>query len=349
MHPVRALPLLVLLTACTPAPALDWSSSTAIGTAPDAVDPAESEATFLVIGDFGKPTDAQARTASAIATACEAAGCQFTVMLGDNLYDTGLDGTAEKEQELRQLVDSYPDIPAWAVLGNHDWHHLSPELERAERELAWIADQDDVFGAFHFYDFAAGPARFWAADTNWIVRHEDAGESVELQDWSEGIGDTVAPWVFVMGHHPLLSNGDHGNAGAYKDSGLDLWPGEDLRAWYAEHVVGVSDLSLAGHDHSLNFFPDAGDTADGQMATLLSGAAAKCRKGRPRDLNPGQSGATATFEHYGAGFAIVRVTETELEVTMHADGKEPWTVSRTADSARWSGDAAQVDREDRCE
>ncbi len=341
--------LLVLLCACTPAPPLDWSAATAIGAAPDAVDPTESEVVFLAIGDFGKHTDAQARTAAAIATACEAAGCQFTVMLGDNLYDTGLDGSEEKEADLRDLVDSYPDIPAWMVLGNHDWHHLSPELERVQRELNWIDEQDDVFGAFHFYDFAAGPTHFWAADTNWIVRHEEAAASVELEDWSAGIGDTVAPWVFVMGHHPLLSNGDHGNAGLYKDSGLDLWPGEVLADWYGEHVIGVSDLFLAGHDHSLNFFPDAGDAAGGDMATLVSGAAAKCRPARPRDLNPGQSGATATFEHYGAGFAIVRATETELEVTIHADDKDAWTVRRTIDDPAWTGDAPQVDREDRCD
>ncbi|MCO4769882.1 MAG: metallophosphoesterase [Deltaproteobacteria bacterium] len=357
---MRTFVLLGLLAAsasagCDPAPALDWDHPTAVGSAPDPVDAGVDEIVFAAIGDFGEEGEPQTRVAGAVADACvEAGGCDFALTLGDNLYDFGLNGSEEAEQRLRALVDSYPQMPKFMVLGNHDWHAIRTELSRAQRELEWIAEQDDVFGAFHYYDFRAGPAQFHGMDSNWIVRHLDSDEATELDAWGQTIGASDAPWTFTFGHHPILSNGRHGNAGDYRDTGLDLWPGTNYRAFLDEHVIGTADLHLAGHDHNLNFFPGTGGPNGDATATLVSGSAAKCRGLGPVSANPGTgdagTGVTATYEFYGFGFALVRVTDDELVVTMHAEGMDPWTTRRSLDSVAWTIDGDPfIDTSSHCE
>ncbi len=80
---VLVLALGVLLGACAPAPALDWGAENAVGTEPDAADPAAPEVVFAALGDFGEANDAQPRIAAELGTACDAAGCQFLLALGD--------------------------------------------------------------------------------------------------------------------------------------------------------------------------------------------------------------------------------------------------------------------------
>ena len=356
---MRAACLLVaacaLASGCDPAPALDWDDPRTVGTEPSPVPPDAESVVFAVLGDMGEAGVPQEQVAESVAQECVDAGCQFAVMLGDNLYDAGLDGTVATENRLRALLDMYPAFPKFLVLGNHDWDAVRSQLPRAQRQLDWIAQQEDVFGAFHYYDVRAGPAHLWGLDSNWIVRHLGDERTPALAQWGASIGSGDAPWVFAFGHHPLLSNGTHGNAGSYLDRGARLWDGQGFRAFLERHVVGQADVYMAGHDHNLNFFPGAGAGAGDGTASLVSGAAAKCRPVGSAAMNPGDgevgSGVTATYEHYGYGFAIVTATRTELSVTMHPLDGRSWTTRRTVDDDRWTIDGGEpsVDRESHCE
>src|SRR5688572_24159997 len=57
--------------------------------------PAVPEVRFVVMGDTGEGNDGQHRVADAIAAKCAADGCDFVVLLGDNIYDEGVDNVAD--------------------------------------------------------------------------------------------------------------------------------------------------------------------------------------------------------------------------------------------------------------
>jgi hypothetical protein len=79
-----------------------------------------------------------------------------------------------------------------------------------------------------------------------------------------------APWKIVMGHHPYISNGQHGNAGAY-DGGF-FFNGKPLKEIVDSEVCGEAQLFFSGHDHNREWLePTCGTTF------IVSGAAAKIR------------------------------------------------------------------------
>jgi tartrate-resistant acid phosphatase type 5 len=90
---------------------------------------------FLVIGDTGKDFDTsipladrwtsvpQYVDARGVKKACDAkGGCAFAVMLGDNLYKTGVSGVDDPQWQTK-FEQPYADLafPFHPVYGNHDY------------------------------------------------------------------------------------------------------------------------------------------------------------------------------------------------------------------------------------
>lgn len=73
-------------------------------------------------------------------------------------------------------------------------------------------------------------------------------------------------WKIAFGHHPYLSNGNHGNAGEY-----DGTPGEGqtMADFVDQYVCGEMDAYLCGHDHVLEWLQPTCGTE-----FLLSGSGA---------------------------------------------------------------------------
>ncbi len=76
-------------------------------------------------------------------------------------------------------------------------------------------------------------------------------------------------WTILYGHHPLYSNGDHGDASRAS---------QPLGAWLQASVCesGHVDLVLNGHDHDLQWLVAKPDTY-GTTEFVVSGAGAKTR------------------------------------------------------------------------
>ncbi len=320
--------------------------------APDAV-------RFVVVGDIGKwsgtpsgPDGAVVEAdlspgflavATAIRDACAEPACDFVVVTGDNLYDNGIEIDADADA-LRLMVDAY-GLPTWFVLGNHDWRWLQPELATARRELAWIARTEQARGAAHFWRMTAGPAAFWGLDSNLLVREGHLADDRWVEAWLRTIAqDQRHPWRIAVAHHPVYSDGEHGDAGRFLDGGYKLWRGEAFRDAVEAHVLGEVDLWLNGHDHNLQLF------ADGRTAFVTSGAGAKCNPAGDDDarLRPGRPAPAMT--RFERGFAIVEATPEVLEVTFHSLSEGAfWVARRSVDAGEWSYPSGpKVDRKTRC-
>lgn len=284
----------VLLVACASGPATP-ASLPAIATAdPDVL-------RLVALGDTGHGNATQRRVARGVAAVCAAAGCDAVLLLGDNLYPRG--ATTPDDARLDDVIGLYAElgVPVYGVLGNHDWGHGS-DHDAAANQLAWARDRPWLHLATDWIA-EAGPATLFGLDTTRVFWDGSARAA-----WLTPAVDRAAGWRVVLGHHPLRSNGPHGNAGAYEGwSGLPWLSGAAVGDTLTDAVCGRADLYLAGHDHSLQWIPHCG------AELVVSGAGSSATTLEDR-------GNTPRFARAEHGFVWIRLGSA-LTVAVHdADG-----------------------------
>lgn len=227
---------------------------------------------FVVVGDIGNPSSSQRAVARAIGSVCQARGCDFGLLLGDNLYPDGM--TRPDDPRMDQVfTEAFADVDLefYAVLGNHDYgrRHL---LANAQHQIDWAARQDRFHLPQSYYRFGVGQAAFWALDTDAVFWNGLQPQS----DWLDetlGGDDPLDRWRVVFGHHPYRSNGPHGNAGTYEGwSNLPYASGNALQTLFSEHVQGRAHLYIAGHDHNLQSLQHNG------LELIVSGSGSSARE-----------------------------------------------------------------------
>ncbi len=250
-----------LLVACNAAPPPPAS-------APD-VDVAGAVVRFVALGDAGEGNGSQRKVARVMASVCAERGCDFGLLLGDNLYPRGMDSPDDADMA-RVVDDIYAPlgIDLYAVLGNHDYAHGRDD-ERAAWQIAWARERSSTMVMpSNYYAFSAGPADLFALDTTFVFWHGHGDQ----RDWlREGLASSDARWKVVFGHHPLRSNGQHGNAGRYEGlpTIVPYASGRAIEALLSEEVCGVADLYLSGHEHNLQWISACG------TELIVSGSGAK--------------------------------------------------------------------------
>jgi len=218
---------------------------------------------LLLIGDFGTSGDDQKKVAAGMKALCQKEGItpESLLLLGDNFYSAAKDGFSTESVRWRNsFEDVYPAAdfpgPSRAVLGNHDYHD-NPGGEKVQLAYAKKAGTRWTMPA-KWYRFELGPkesplATVIALDSNFPANSGGkdkktgkprgcltAAEVAEQQVWFKAeLEKKRAPFTIVMAHHPLYSNGDHGDT----KSLIQAW-GPLLR----EHRVHAY---LCGHDHDL--------------------------------------------------------------------------------------------------
>lgn len=233
-----------------------------------------------MLGDQGEGNASQRLVSGVLDRVCEERGCDLVLFTGDNLYPRGMSGPDDPEMD-RVFTKIYGglDLPMYAVLGNHDYAHGRNE-QRAKWQVAWARRSPDMIMPHRHYTFSAGDAAdFFALDTTWIFWN--GGEPQE--SWlRQELDASDARWRVVFGHHPIRSNGKHGNAGTYE--GLPAVPyvsGLGLARFFDASVCGRADLYLSGHEHNRQWMSHCG------VELIVSGAGAKAkplldRGNRPR-------------------------------------------------------------------
>lgn len=223
---------------------------------------------LVAVGDVGVGNASQRLVARAMQEVCASRGCDLGLLLGDNLYPRGLESPTDRT--LDRIIDEVYaelDLPLYAVLGNHDYAH-GRDSQRAEWQVQWATERSErmVLPA-RYYRFEAGPAQLLALDTTWVFWRGAEGQREWLR---QALQSSDAQWQVVFGHHPLRSNGQHGNAGEYE--GLPMVPyasGRAVESLLREEVCGQADLYLSGHEHNRQWIAHCG------TELIVSGAGAK--------------------------------------------------------------------------
>jgi tartrate-resistant acid phosphatase type 5 len=230
---------------------------------------------FVAMGDTGKGTLGQTSVAQGIKRKCDADGCDFVILLGDNIYESGVVSVDDPQwQEKFEIPYQAIDLPFYAVFGNHDYGSLGLGLEfnKGPFEVAYTNKSKKWKMPATHYTFQQGDVGFVALDTNSLLwANTDHGSQ---STWYAGaVAQLTTTWKIAVGHHPYLSNGTHGNAGSYTDITGILFPqqlGIDVKNFVETHVCGTVDVYIAGHDHSRQWLqPSCG------MELLVSGTGAE--------------------------------------------------------------------------
>jgi hypothetical protein len=274
---------------------------------------------FVVLGDTGSGNDQRA-VAAAMRDICAGRGCDFALLLGDNLDDGGPDNVDDPAFQAR-FEEPYADLdlPFYVALGNHDYGGRlivdvpglgnqfdkgSFEIDYADRSQKWRMP------AAH-YSFRVGPVAMIVLDTNSLMwGNSDHGD--QRTWWPTALDDVAgSPWVFVAGHHPYRSNGTHGNAGSYDapelngiavPNPLPIQNGHEVQAFFDDVVCGTGAAYFAAHDDAREWL----DEPDALCGTelIVSGAGAKVT---PLVGRGAEDNAVHYADDHDPGFLFVEV------------------------------------------
>jgi tartrate-resistant acid phosphatase type 5 len=259
---------------------------------PDAAVPPQRLVRFVVLGDTGEGNAEQRQVAVVMRDVCAANGCDFAILLGDNFYENGVDSVDDELWDLA-FEQPYADVPLpfYAVLGNHDYGgHISifeipgvgNEWEKGPIEVEYGLTSDKWIMPDTHYTFRFGHVGFIALDTNSIV-WDDTTHGDQRAWWPTALAEVAgAEWKIAIGHHPYLSNGTHGNAGAYEapelggfipPNPIPIVNGFDMKSYFDDLVCGAVDMYMSGHDHSRQWIDEPDALCGAQM--IVSGAGSK--------------------------------------------------------------------------
>jgi hypothetical protein len=290
---------------------------------------------LLMLGDYGTGAADQIKVAGAMQKFVTSNGMKpdGLLLLGDNFYGPLKEGfKVDSPRWQKDIEDMYPRSafpgPMWSVLGNHDYHD---NAGGEKVQLAYTA-QPGVRWKMpgKWYRFELGPVgsplvTFICLDTNLPAisggldkktksqRGSMTAEEEKAQlAWLEAeLAKPRAPFTIVVGHHPLYSNGDHGDTKQL----IAQWD-----PLFQKHKVHAY---LCGHDHDLQHLE-----LEGRFTThlLSGGGGAKTRKLDGTHKVP--------FGQDVHGFTHLQVTAQALTFTHYsADGTALHSVTKLQDGS----------------
>jgi len=236
----------------------------------------------LLIGDWGWPDSnrGQQQVAAGMRHYIESnrLKTEALLMLGDSWYGD-LDGGVDSPRWQQQFEEMYPEdilpCPAYSIAGNHDYQR-SP-MSKVEAELAYssrgrradgkttrwkmpslwyriqLPEKDPILTVLALDSNVPGHATFGPGF--FAMSKETYAKQMEWLK-QELAKPLETPFLAVMGHHPLFSNGRHG------DHPVLI---KDWDPLFREHKV---HLYLGGHDHDLQHLV----FADHPTSFFVSGA-----------------------------------------------------------------------------
>jgi tartrate-resistant acid phosphatase type 5 len=236
---------------------------------------------LLMVGDWGYENfEAQARVAKAMRDYVKEQGLktEALLMLGDNWYGPLPGGVKDKRWQT-QFEEMYPkgvfDCPAYAIPGNHDYQRMPQSKVAAELEYAkaggtrWT--MPSLWYRFEFpakkrlvtvialdsnMPFADGT---WDKGTNFTLTPTQQAEQLAWLT-AELEKPRTTPFTIAMGHHPIFSNGPHGDHKVLIRDWEPLLRKHKVHMYFAGHDHDMQHLEFEGHPTS--FVLSGGGGAD---------------------------------------------------------------------------------------
>ncbi len=309
-----------------------FSALASLGSVAGAVPSEPAAAETLILGDWGyDDPKAQGMVAAGLRAYAKQHSVrpQALLLLGDNWYGELAGGIASPRWQT-QFEDMYPAqefaCPAYAVLGNHDYQ-VWPE-SKVDTELAYARSGHSRWtmpARWYRFEFPTKQplVTFLALDSN-MPRADGkekhgrdftltAAQQAEQLAWLEAElqRKRTTPFLAVIAHHPVYSDGPHGDHPVL------------IRDWDPLFRKYRVDLYMAGHDHDMQHLEFAGHPT----SFFLSG-------GGGADLytlttDPARRGPYAQKVY---GFSHISVTKREMTLRhLNQEGGTLHAFTRTAE------------------
>ncbi len=234
-----------------------------------AAKPSSEAIHLLAIGDFGTTGTDQKKVADAMSKFMKnyQLAPREMLLLGDNFYSLDKEGFSIESKRWRNTFeDVYPvsDFPMRcpAVLGNHDYHD---NVGGEQIQLQYAREKKTRFtlpNKWYRYELGPNEREPWvtviALDSN-LPEVSGApkskkpkpclsSEEVAMQQaWLESeLQKPRAPMTIVLGHHPLYSNGDHGDTATLIKNWGELFQKHRVHAYLCGHDHDMQHLELEG-------------------------------------------------------------------------------------------------------
>lgn len=264
----------------------------------DATPPAAKRTRFIAMGDTGKGNTDQRKVAVALRDVCAQKGCDFVLLLGDNIYNAGVDSVTDPQWQ-QKFEQPYHDVnlPFYVALGNHDYGGkliidapgIGNEWDRGKIEVEYTQVSAKWNMPDTHYTFSFNHVGFVVLDTNAIIWENTVWGDQAAWLPSAMMEVEGKDWVFLAGHHPYRSNGTHGNAGNYDapelagipiGNPLPIQNGASVKDFFDDHVCGLGQVYFSGHDHSRQWLNEPSALCGTEM--IVTGAGASTTEIRDR-------------------------------------------------------------------
>ena len=295
--------------------------------------------------------------ADAMKSYCQNAYCEFSVMLGDNIYPdgatTGLDGKDDSvrfndlfSKPFGKMGAGLPDYRIYTALGNHDWR-TSRAGAMAEVEFMESTRPFYMDGLFYTVKPPAGngDVEIFVVDTELMLAGATVMDAELNLDGSEKVAtevdepkahtmpNTAAEKDMVNWLDEKLKNSTAkwklviGHHPIWSTGGSKFEQARTLRKLILPSLCHYADIYFAGHEHSLELHEDSCDSVFGKdsgkpaLLEVLSGAAAKQRSVNTQF----KAYQTKTYPDNNTiytkgmiwGFSHLQLTDDNAEITMH--------------------------------
>lgn len=281
---------------------------------------------------------------------CKSAGCDFALLLGDNIYPDGAtlgaDGVSDErrfgdmlDRPYGKLGGGTPHFSIYAMLGNHDWR-VSREASLAQ------VDYLDAHPNFTMPDFfyKATPPGFegfvdifvidtemlLASTTVYVDKLDDQGREARdgsLESWDDFVKPATDAERDMVGwlERELAASTARwkivaGHHALWSGGGSKFEKAHALRALLMPSLCAHADAYLAGDDHMLEAYSDdcsaVTGTARKPIPMLVSGAGAKWRPLHPQFMAHQTANNPQLRNHWSKGpvwgFMHIELTEDRL-------------------------------------
>jgi acid phosphatase len=254
---------------------------------------------FFTFGDWGIGDAKQMAVAQALRDFCAKEVCDFGLLLGDNFYDFGVTSVDDPlwDSRFEQMYQGL-DLPFYAALGNHDHQgNIQAQIDYSNQpgQTRWKLPGRQY------------TARFGETDANPLIEifvldseTYSANDATQLR---EDLNESQARWKFLAMHHPIYSNGSHGDTDYLIDFVLPI-------------ICQKVDVVLVGHDHLFSHLFDPTDGCNIQHFVVGTGG---------KTIYSSHPDPRVLFTLSDFGFATLEVTEEKIHLEFHkTDGSIPY-------------------------